>query len=130
VEFWTWVSGSAPIGISVSEDVRHIEAQSTPQSPFNSLDQQDAWSPHTSVADADPQASGDSGWPRVAQMASAQQDNSKASVDAAPVENGQDPVSSPGEDEWDEERLEKAMNTLKEMHIQVGTQGQLRWAYC
>jgi hypothetical protein len=54
-------------------------------------------------------------------MASAQQDNSKASVDAAPVENGQDPVSSPGEDEWDEERLEKAMNTLKEMHIQVGT---------
>ncbi|PMD49183.1 uncharacterized protein K444DRAFT_622743 [Hyaloscypha bicolor E] len=52
-------------------------------------------------------------------MASAQQDNSKASADAAPVENGQDLASSPGEDKWDEERLEKAMNTLKEMHIQL-----------
>lgn len=119
-----------PIGISVGGDVRHIEAQSTPQSPFNTLDRQDAWSPHTRTAEAEPQASGDSGWSRVAQMASAQQDNSKASVDATSVENGRDPASSPGEDEWDEERLEKAMNTLKEMHIQVGTQGQLRWTYC
>jgi hypothetical protein len=66
----------------------------------------------------------------VAQMASAQQDNSKAPADAAPVENGQDPASNPGEDEWDEERLEKAMNTLKEMHIQVGTQGPFRWTNC
>jgi hypothetical protein len=119
-----------PIGISVGGGVRHIEAQSTPQSPFNTLGRQDAWSPHTRTAEAEPQASGDSGWPRVAQMASAQQDNSKASADAAPVENGQDLASSPGEDKWDEERLEKAMNTLKEMHIQVGTQGQLRWTYC
>jgi hypothetical protein len=54
------------------------------------------------------------------QMAGAQQDNSKVSTDAAPAENGHDPASNPGEDEWDEERLEKAMNTLKEIHIQVG----------
>jgi hypothetical protein len=56
--------------------------------------------------------------------ASAQQDNSKISADAALAENGHDPTSNPGEDEWDEERLEKAMNTLKEMHIQVG----IRWS--
>jgi hypothetical protein len=59
-------------------------------------------------------------------MASAQQNNSNASAaDAAPVKNGQDTASIHGEDEWDEERLEKAMNTLKEMHIQVEIQGQL-----
>jgi hypothetical protein len=52
-------------------------------------------------------------------MASAQQDNPKGSVDMAPAENGYDPASNSGQDEWDEERLEKAMNTLKEMHIQV-----------
>jgi hypothetical protein len=39
----------------------------------------------------------------------------------APTENSHDPASNSGEDEWDEERLEKAMNTLKEMHIQVGS---------
>jgi len=55
----------------------------------------------------------------VAQMANVQQDNSKAAADAPPVENGQAPAMNPGEDEWDEDRLEKAMNTLKEMHIQV-----------
>jgi hypothetical protein len=54
----------------------------------------------------------------VVQMASVQQDSSKASADAPPAENGQVPA---GEDEWDEERLEKAMKTLKEMHIQVRT---------
>jgi hypothetical protein len=53
------------------------------------------------------------------QMANVQQDSSKASADAPPAENGQVPASNPGEDEWDEERLEKAMKTLKEMHIQV-----------
>lgn len=54
-------------------------------------------------------------------MASAQQDNPKGSVDMAPAYNGHDPASNSVEDEWDEERLEKAMNTLKEMHIQVGS---------
>jgi hypothetical protein len=52
-------------------------------------------------------------------MANVQQDNSKAAADAPPAENGQAPALNPGEHEWDEERLEKAMNTLKEMHIQV-----------
>ena len=33
------------------------------------------------------------------------------------VENGQ--PAAPEEETWDEERLEKAMKTLKEMHIQV-----------
>jgi len=52
-------------------------------------------------------------------MASAQQENPKGSVDMAPGDIGHDPTSNSVEDEWDEERLEKAMNTLKEMHIQV-----------
>ncbi len=52
-------------------------------------------------------------------MSSAQQDNPKESVDMAPADNGHDPASNSAEDEWDEQRLEKAMNTLKEMHIQV-----------
>lgn len=54
-------------------------------------------------------------------MASAQQENPKGSVDMAPGDNGHDPASNSAEDEWDEERLENAMNTLKEMHIQVGS---------
>jgi hypothetical protein len=53
-------------------------------------------------------------------MANAQQDNSNGSADAPPAENGEALASSSVEDEWDEERLEKAMKTLKEMHIQVG----------
>lgn len=52
-------------------------------------------------------------------MANAQQENSKGSADAPPAENGDAPASDPTEDDWDEERLEKAMKTLKEMHIQV-----------
>ncbi|PMD28379.1 hypothetical protein NA56DRAFT_640030 [Hyaloscypha hepaticicola] len=52
-------------------------------------------------------------------MASAQQENPKGSVAMAPGDNGHDPASNSAEDEWDEERLEKAMNTLKEMHIQL-----------
>jgi hypothetical protein len=34
-------------------------------------------------------------------------------------ENGEQLNPAPLEDVWDEERLEKAMKTLKEMHIQV-----------
>jgi hypothetical protein len=52
-------------------------------------------------------------------MANAQQEDLKGSDDAPPADNGQAPAFNPAEDEWDEERLEKAMSTLKEMHIQV-----------
>ena len=52
-------------------------------------------------------------------MANAQQGDSKTSADAPPAENGQVQASNPAEDEWNEERLEQAMKTLKEMHIQV-----------
>lgn len=80
--------------------------------------------------EAEHQASEDSRRKPAAKMASAQQDTSNVSANPATVENAYGQASNPGEDEWDEEKLEKAMNTLKEMHIQVGTQDQLRWAYC
>ncbi|KAH7321765.1 hypothetical protein BKA65DRAFT_464130 [Rhexocercosporidium sp. MPI-PUGE-AT-0058] len=50
-------------------------------------------------------------------MASSQPANPQPPADAATGENGQ---HAPLEQEvWDEERLEKAMKTLKEMHIQL-----------
>lgn len=53
-------------------------------------------------------------------MANGQQDGSNKSMAVAP--SGEDLLTAtvaPTEDEWDEDRLEKAMMTLKEMHIQV-----------
>ena len=38
---------------------------------------------------------------------------------AAAIQNGQAVASNTGEDTWDEERIEQALKTLKEMHIQV-----------
>jgi hypothetical protein len=52
-------------------------------------------------------------------MATVSQDDSKVPPDQPVAENGNNPAANVGEDEWDEEKLEKAMQTLKEMHIQV-----------
>jgi hypothetical protein len=50
-----------------------------------------------------------------------QSDSQELNKNAAP-ENGQQPEApNAGEDVWDEERIEKALKTLKEMHIQVST---------
>jgi hypothetical protein len=38
---------------------------------------------------------------------------------SAAMENSQPAASSSGEDLWDEQRIEEALKTLKEMHIQV-----------
>ena len=38
---------------------------------------------------------------------------------SATMENSQPGASSSGEDIWDEQRIEAALKTLKEMHIQV-----------
>jgi hypothetical protein len=50
--------------------------------------------------------------------------NSQKPVAGAPASGNAQPESNAetnvGEDVWDEERLEKAMAQLKEMHIQVG----------
>jgi len=50
-------------------------------------------------------------------MASSQPSDLQQPATASNVENGQ--PAAPEEEIWDEERLEKAMKTLKEMHIQV-----------
>jgi hypothetical protein len=53
-------------------------------------------------------------------MAPGQQEDSQQVRQAfVGSENGQQLNPAPSEDAWDEERLEKAMKTLKEMHIQV-----------
>jgi hypothetical protein len=54
-------------------------------------------------------------------MAAGQQEDSQQQVrqGLAGSENGQQLNPASLEDVWDEERLEKAMKTLKEMHIQV-----------
>ncbi|KAE9374446.1 hypothetical protein N431DRAFT_481655 [Stipitochalara longipes BDJ] len=52
-------------------------------------------------------------------MATAPQDASKLPADQPASENGNNSAANAGEDEWDEEKLEKAMQTLKEMHIQL-----------
>ncbi|TAQ85045.1 hypothetical protein B7494_g6629 [Chlorociboria aeruginascens] len=48
------------------------------------------------------------------QVTSRGQNNGSTAVDG-----GQEMVASNADNEWDEERLEEALNTLKEMHIQV-----------
>ena len=40
---------------------------------------------------------------------------------SATMNNGQPAGSSNGEDVWDEQRIEEALKTLKEMHIQVNS---------
>jgi len=50
-------------------------------------------------------------------MASSQPSDLQQPATASNVENGQ--PAAPEEEIWDEERLEKAMKTLKEMHIQL-----------
>ena len=40
---------------------------------------------------------------------------------AAPMEIDQIAASGSGEDVWDEQRIEEALKTLKEMHIQVSS---------
>lgn len=50
-------------------------------------------------------------------MANGQQENAQRPNGAATAENEQQVAAT--DDVWDEERLEKAMSTLKEMHIQV-----------
>ncbi|KAG4440440.1 hypothetical protein IFR05_004084 [Cadophora sp. M221] len=50
-------------------------------------------------------------------MASSQPANLQPPADVATGANGQQ--APPEEEVWDEERLEKAMKTLKEMHIQL-----------
>lgn len=57
-----------------------------------------------------------------AQMATVPQNASKGSADQPSAENGNNATANAKEDEWDEEKLEKAMQTLKEMHIQVTPQ--------
>ena len=53
-------------------------------------------------------------------MAVAQQENTQRPTKREEnAENGEQSSANSVEDEWDEERLEKAMSTLKEMHIQV-----------
>jgi len=51
------------------------------------------------------------------QMANGQQENSQRAGDELIATNGQGTTAG---DVLDEEQLEKAMKTLKEMHIQVG----------
>jgi hypothetical protein len=48
-----------------------------------------------------------------------QEDSQQVREGLVGSENGQQLNPAPLEDVWDEERLEKAMKTLKEMHIQV-----------
>ena len=53
-------------------------------------------------------------------MATGKQD-SQVATDGNKIENGQpaDPSNNVEEEVWDEERNEKGLKTLKEMHIQV-----------
>jgi hypothetical protein len=51
-------------------------------------------------------------------MANAQQPSNRL-PESANAGNGNATGAVAAEDVWDEERLEKAMKTLKEMHIQV-----------
>lgn len=54
------------------------------------------------------------------EMAEPQQQKLQEGFGAGSMTEGQQAASNPPvEDVWDEERLEKAMKTLKEMHIQV-----------
>jgi hypothetical protein len=60
------------------------------------------------------------------EMAVGQQDNrqgiSNGSIDVEAAISGQQLADKgPEEDVWDEERLEKALKILKEMHIQVSS---------
>jgi hypothetical protein len=60
------------------------------------------------------------------EMAVGQQDNrqgiSNGSIDVGAAISGQQLADKgPEEDVWDEERLEKALKILKEMHIQVSS---------
>jgi len=52
-------------------------------------------------------------------MANAQQPSTQSVPESANAGNGNTTIAVAAEDVWDEERLEKAMKTLKEMHIQV-----------
>ena len=52
-------------------------------------------------------------------MANGQQDNVQRLNEVTTAENGQQSAAKVADDVWDEERLDKAMSTLKEMHIQV-----------
>jgi hypothetical protein len=49
------------------------------------------------------------------------QGNPQMPTDGSSTANGQPVTPSNGEDVWDEERIEEALKTLKEMHIQVGS---------
>lgn len=63
-------------------------------------------------------------------MASGQPDNLQRAADTASGENGQEAALNHTEGEvWDEEQLEKAMKTLKEMHIQVRDTSHLNYEY-
>jgi hypothetical protein len=52
-------------------------------------------------------------------MAKAQQSSTQSVPESADAGNANATAPVAAEDVWDEERLEKAMKTLKEMHIQV-----------
>jgi hypothetical protein len=52
-------------------------------------------------------------------MANGLQENAQRPNGAATAENEQQAAANAADNVWDEERLEKAMSTLKEMHIQV-----------
>lgn len=49
------------------------------------------------------------------------QGNPQVPTDGSSTTNGQPAAPGNGEDVWDEERIEEALKTLKEMHIQVGS---------
>ena len=49
-----------------------------------------------------------------------------ANEGGAVMENGQLTAPNNGEDVWDEQRIEDALKTLKEMHIQVSSCGCLQ----
>jgi hypothetical protein len=51
-------------------------------------------------------------------MAVIQKDPELSTGERGP-ESGEQTAPNAGEDVWDEERIERALNTVKEMHIQV-----------
>ncbi|KAE8447408.1 hypothetical protein EG329_010822 [Mollisiaceae sp. DMI_Dod_QoI] len=59
------------------------------------------------------------GEPVATEMAEGQQQKSQASIGGIAAADQQSGSNEAVDDVWDEERLEKAMKTLKEMHIQL-----------
>ncbi len=60
-------------------------------------------------------------------MANGQPDNVQRLNGGTTAENGQQSAANAADDVWDEERLEKAMSTLKEMHIQVSHSAAIKY---